>query len=401
MLRVSAKPVSYSESSSRTAGLLRELSGVAMDRGTDSVLDFVRSEMEWLDRTKRDCYAATSSQTSCLSPNLMLRQPIVDECRIKAGSVKPSWPNGASFAVCLTHDVDHVTWGAPQGHWKRFWNHLRNGDCFRNARAARGLRSAAVELGRAVMRRRMPDSLHCYEQWLHLEEQVGARSTFLFLPDCPGKPHYTDGTYRYADRIVFDGQSCSVGEMMRELHRRGWEVGLHASWHSFDSVDEMQRQKEQIERAIDASVVSVRHHYLHFDIRCTPWVHSRAGLRVDSSLGFNDDIGFRFGTSYPWHLHDSATDGESNVLELPLVIQDKCLIRHVAQGNATSALEWASVVIDRLEAVGGVLTLLWHPCTIRHTVYVEVYAQLLAILKRRNGWFGTMAEIAHWWEKDE
>ena len=39
----------------------------------------------------------------------LLHRPIVDEWRIQQGMEKPKWPDGRSFAVCLTHDVDKVS----------------------------------------------------------------------------------------------------------------------------------------------------------------------------------------------------------------------------------------------------------------------------------------------------
>jgi len=161
----------------------------------------------------------------------------------------------------------------------------------------------------------------------------------------------------------------------------------------------MKRQKEQVERAIDAPVVSVRHHYLHFDIRHTPRVQEQAGFLVDSSLGFNDDVGFRHGTSYPYRLWDGMAEEPLKLLELPLTIQDKCLLRLVANDSREDALETATILADRVAAVGGMLTLLWHPCTIRNEVYFNLYRDLLLLLKRRNAWFGTMAEVAHWWSR--
>ncbi len=360
----------------------------------------VLRESEWLDAAGIECYKATLVQCRPATLREAIHRPFLDEHHLAVGGSKPTWPGGAPFAVCLTHDVDHVSARNTRMHWRQLRNYCHQGACIRSFRAARGARASAASLSRSLLHRSSPDPMHCYERWLQLETAVGARSTFLFLPERYAARHYTDGVYRYGDEIVFDGQACSVGEMMREMHHRGWEVGLHASWGTCNSVDEILRQKEQVERIIDAPVTSVRHHYLHFDIRRTPRVHDRAGFLVDSSLGFNDDIGFRFGTSYPWHLPGDMQRFENSALQLPLTIQDKCLIRHIAQEDEGHALRTANAMIDRVETVGGVLTLLWHPCTIRHSVYVRVYERLLSELRQRNAWFGTMAEITRWWLKE-
>jgi hypothetical protein len=42
---------------------------------------------------------------------------------------------------------------------------------------------------------------------------------------------------------------------------------------------------------------------------------------MTSTLGF-DDIGFRFGTCYPWNLYDFMGEKDRPVIESPLIIQD-------------------------------------------------------------------------------
>ena len=61
----------------------------------------------------------------------------------------------------------------------------------------------------------------------------------------------------------------------------------------------MKSQKEVLEKALCHDIVSVQQHYLHYDIRVTPSVQAEAGFKYDPTLGFNDNVGCRFGTCYP------------------------------------------------------------------------------------------------------
>jgi len=354
-------------------------------------------EAQLLDRYGQECYRATSANFSLAHREHPLYRPWADENGLRGGASRPCWPDGARFAVCLTHDADNVASLNPRMHWRTIISRSRYLRNERDARAARAFQASLVRLARSLNPFRGHDPVDRYEQWLAMESEVGAKSTFLFLPDHYGRPHYTDGGYRYGDRIRFDGQRCSVAEMMREIHRRGWEVGLHASWQAYDCVDEIRRQKDQVEAAIGAEVESVRHHHLHFDVRCTPRVHHEAGFRVDSSLGFNDNIGFRCGTCYPWPLHDLQSNVELDVLELPLIIQDKCLVDVLACGSEELAMEWADRIIERVRAVGGVLTLLWHAGRLGQPLYEKVYRRILKRVCDTGGYFGTMADIARRW----
>ncbi len=323
-----------------------------------------------------------------------------DEQQPVGGNFALEWPGNAPFAACLTHDVDNVSRHATRIAARRLVRQIQILGHAKDRRALRTTRATLVAMLRSLRHWRRPDPLHCYEHWLQMEQQVGAKSTFLFLPHRYRLRHYSDAGYRHDDRIRFDGRACTVAEMMRQIHHSGWEVGLHASWQTCDSPAEMIRQKEQVQDAIDDDVVSVRHHNLHFDIRSTPRVHEQAGLRVDSSLGFNDALGFRTGTSHPYRLQDLATRQMLEVIELPLVIQDKCLLA-AGEGTIDGAIEEADSLIRQVARAGGVLTVLWHPGVITSPLLTELYSQLLQLLRERGAWFGTMKEIAQWWEEKQ
>ena len=114
-------------------------------------------------------------------------------------------------------------------------------------------------------------------------------------------------------------------------------------------------------------------------------------------MGFNDNIGFRQGTCYPWLLHDFDTRSELDVLELPLVIQDKCLIDILGCGREEWALDWAERIVDRVEAVGGLITLLWHPGTLARPLYENIYRRILQMLREKGAYFATMREVGRTW----
>ncbi len=235
-----------------------------------------------------------------------------------------------------------------------------------------------------------------------------------------GQHHPSDCAYELTDRIAFDGQKCTVAEMIREIDRRGWEIGLHPAWHSFDDAEEMKRQKEALERALGHDVVSVRQHYLHYDILVTPRVHAEAGLRYDSTLGFNDNIGFRFGTCYPWRLYDlrgarldqtssaGARRGadlnnppQLSIVEVPLIIQDGAML-NPAKGmclDEDTAFQYVVQIAEAVERVGGVLTLLWHPNGVMNPPWWNVYKRTLACLRDKNALFSSVRGLMEVWER--
>lgn len=330
-----------------------------------------------------------------LNPPGLLYRPIVDEDYLANGGKKPTWPDGKPFAVCLTHDVDAVSlYSLKQSLRSRKTQLLNGSGVFQKVRSLVGV---CIDLARSGIRSKQKDPLHCYERWLRAEKECAARSTFFFWPGLStvAERHHTDCMYELSDSVVFDNQECTVAEMIQEIKRQGWEIGLHPSWYSFDDVDEIKRQKEGLEKALGHEVVSVRQHYLHYDIRVTPRVHTEAGFKYDSTLGFNDNVGFRFGTCYPWHLYDLKAKKELPIIEIPLIVQDGAMLNpdKGMRLDEDTAFQYIEQITKAVEKVGGVLTLLWHPNSIINPDRWNLYLRTLQYLKGKNAWFGSVREV--------
>jgi len=331
-----------------------------------------------------------------LNPLGLLYRPVVDEAYLANGGRKPVWPEGKPFAVCLTHDVDVVSAHSLLQSARMRAENSRNGPSVEQK--LRGILGFGLDIMRGITRANTQDPLHCYERWLEVEAAVGARSTFFFWPGWSSvrRHHHSDCPYELTDNIVFDGQSCTVAEMIREIDNRGWEIGLHPSWYSYDNADEMKRQKEAIEEALRREIVSVRQHYLHYDIRITPRIQADAGLKYDATLGFNDNIGFRFGTCYPWLLYDLQAETELPVMEVPLIIQEGAMF-NASKGmrlDVETAFQYLEHITEAVERVGGVMTLLWHPNSVINQPVWHFYLRTIEFLKQKNAWFGSVREVA-------
>jgi peptidoglycan/xylan/chitin deacetylase (PgdA/CDA1 family) len=185
---------------------------------------------------------------------------------------------------------------------------------------------------------------------------------------------------------------------MEVLDARGHEIGLHATYGAVDNVEEMRSQRTQLKRASGVPVESVRQHCLYYDIETTSRVQSQAGLRYDSSLAVTGNIGFRFGTSWPWQLYDLDNEEQLPILEMPLIVQDTALMdEKYLNLTETQAVQYVRLMADRVADVGGVLTLNWHPNTTKRGDRFGVYERVLRELDDAGAWFGTVYEIGEWW----
>src|SRR5262249_33954756 len=156
--------------------------------------------------------------------------------------------------------------------------------------------------------------------WVEVEKKHGFQSTFYFFASNVRDRHVRDNVYRWSDLTWYRDEICPVSNVVGDMDAMGWEVGLHGSFLTYNSADMMREQKEDVEQFLQRPILSARQHNLHFDAKKTPSVLEEAGILVDSTLGFNRDVGFRTGTSYPFHLWDAERERWLNLLEIPLIL---------------------------------------------------------------------------------
>ena len=307
---------------------------------------------------------------------------------------KSIWPNNAPFAICLTHDIDHVSSSA---HPNIAINNLSKKLMFSTSINAKN--QIRLQLLKQYLKKIITNvksnELWCYEKWLELEASLGYKSTFFVFarPSSTKELSIYDCDYTPNNEIVFDGIKMKVKDFWKELHQRGFEVGLHGSYNSYNNELILKKQKEIIEESIGAEVISTRQHFLHYDIHKTPETHKRTGIKVDSSLGFNRAIGFRAGTSFPYEILDENGNG-SGVWEIPQIIMDGALFTpNALELNVDLAVTHSLKIMDHVEQVGGCLTLNFHPEYINNEKYWTTYKLILQEAKRRGAYNDTVGGI--------
>jgi hypothetical protein len=313
--------------------------------------------------------------------------------------LEPLWPEGRRFAACLTHDVDLL---GPRSTPRQILRHARAGlerdGTMRRfarpgARIARSLRGGVA---------RVPSVRDTIERSVELERSRGLTASYLFTPPPGRDASRFDCVYAPDDLCRFRGARRSVAELMRTLAEEGFDVGLHGSYHAGVRPGVLERERATIERATGLTIVSTRQHLLHWDVRTSPALQASAGLRVDSSLGFNRNVGFRAGTSLPFRLFDVAAGGELDLLEVPPVLQDVSLLdtwgleldperaRQLVAGFASAAAD-----------AGAAVTLVFHPDKLTNPQWLGLYEWTLDHLVERGAWITSLRGADEWWRERE
>jgi len=293
---------------------------------------------------------------------------------------KPFWPDGKKFAVCLTHDVDRV--------YKTFQYipsivaHIRRIEP-----------SGIIKQARNFLFQRGKDNpFWNFEEIMNLENRLGVKSTFFFLNES-GKPN----PLRWSSWIKFTGRykidSPDIIEIIKRLHREGFEIGVHGSYHSYNDMYLLRKEKAKLEEILGDKVYGVRQHYLNFDLQNTFNCQVVAGFEYDTTIGFNKGIGCRRGTCFPFYPLDHNTGERLPLLEIPLIIMDVALDNRNLLGQCLE-------VMDEVERHNGVVTLLWHQSKFSKDDSpdsAETYRQLIETARSRNAWVTTAGELQRWW----
>jgi hypothetical protein len=189
---------------------------------------------------------------------------------------------------------------------------------------------------------------------------------------------------------------------MRAFAAEGFDVGLHGSYDAGVRPGALTAERETLERATGLDVSTTRQHLLHWDVRRTPRLQEEAGLRIDSSLGFNRNVGFRAGTSLPFRHFDVGAGQRLDLLEIPLVVQDASLLDVWGlELEPEPAFELVRGLLDAAAALGTALTLVFHPDKLVRPDWLALYERSLDHAAALGGWLTSLRDLGTWWRARE
>ena len=143
------------------------------------------------------------------------------------------------------------------------------------------------------------------------------------------------------------------------LKSSGMQIGLHASYRSYDKAELYAIEKQRLEESTGITCRGSRQHYLRIRTPYTWNQMKAAGLEYDESYCFSEHEGFRCGTCYPYSVFDVQQDRELDFSELPLIVMETSL--RVYRGlSAEQGFENIMKLARTCQKVNGTFTMLWH-----------------------------------------
>lgn len=160
-------------------------------------------------------------------------------------------------------------------------------------------------------------SYWCFDYWEELEKRMKKRSIFYVYSKTKKqgfKSMILDPSYDIS-------KNKELRIKLKYLIIEGFEVGLHGSFNS--AVDErlMRVEKEALESFLGLEITKVRQHWLRYEENITPYTHNKL-FKYDSTLGWNDRIGFRSGSASRYRPYDHKNQRVFDFYETPQIIMD-------------------------------------------------------------------------------
>jgi peptidoglycan/xylan/chitin deacetylase (PgdA/CDA1 family) len=344
-------------------------------------LDFPKDKHGMMDLSGSEFHQENIMQEATASQiGLWLEQFLVGK-----GLPKPSprWKDGKKGAFCLCHHVDYpevIRWVQP----------FR----FLIERGVKGVKPAlGVLLGK--------NHQWHFQSWMELSKAYQMRATFFFVPRQGSLLQYLTGL----PDSFYDIESERFRNLFREIRNENFEIGIHASYLAYQSLEKFQKEKERLENASGGPITLNAHHYWHLnpqDIEETLWMHEQIGLLADSSLTHDRFIGWRRGTSWPFFPFNQKLRKELKTLQVQNTWMDDQLY-----GNKKFNPGETSVILDRLvnrtAEQEGCMVVTMHEYIYDDLLYpgwVRTYKQLLEkIMARGDFWITSLGEITDHWRK--
>jgi hypothetical protein len=291
---------------------------------------------------------------------------------------KSIWPDGKSFAVCLTHDVDEI---------KKTYQWISRPLRFLARRDFSGFKGQVHSF---IQKIGGIEPFYTYDDIISIEHDLGVKSTYYILKESGNASLFSKKTwYLYGRNRSL--QNPEMRALIQKLQTNGDEVAIHGSYFSYQDPVLLKEEILELEQIIHKKVIGTRQHNLNLEIPATWNYQTAAGLVYDTTLGFKDTVGFRWGTSFPFY--PNCGEKPLTLLEIPLIIMDICL------ESSTTKVSDCLQIADEVARYHGVLNLLWHPPIFNTLEYADardIYIKINQYCQEKGAWIVRARDIYEW-----
>ncbi|PAJ74471.1 hypothetical protein CJF42_10180 [Pseudoalteromonas sp. NBT06-2] len=201
------------------------------------------------------------------------------------------------------------------------------------------------------------DPYYTFDWYLSKLKKYKIKGSFYFI--CDNTSGSIDGYYSINEK--------ALDKLIKGIFNDGHRIGVHGSYNSINSQSQIKKEKVIFQDVLEKLNIKIgnigsRQHYLRWDNTSTSDYLNSAGYEYDSSGGYADLSGFKFGTARSFPMWSLKNKKKLALLQKPIIIMDASLlsVEYMNLGYAESTRKFIKELFDSTHYYGGVFRILWH-----------------------------------------
>ena len=338
---------------------------------------FMLSRYEEAVITDRDDHGRFPARASIAHKEGFLNRPIIDEyTEVLWAAMKRVWPGlgrkRSQASMTVSHDADTPSQYSFQP-------------------PGRMLRTAAGDL---LKRRDLSAAIHGPWLWLnsrHAIHPADPYNTFDWIMEVSERHQLTSAFYFICGHTEpsldgdYDIESRPMRSLLRHIHERGHEIGLHPSYNSYRDSSVISAEATRLRRVCSQEAIKQtewggRMHYLRWETPETLYALEEAGMAYDNTLSYADAPGFRCGTCREFRAFDPVKRRTFSLRIRPLIAMEGTIMGENYMGLGVTEAAYHEFVNLKAacEVVRGNFSLLWHNTQLVTPQQKMLYESLLS-----------------------
>jgi hypothetical protein len=194
------------------------------------------------------------------------------------------------------------------------------------------------------------DPYDTFDYMINTERKAGLKSYFFFMGEGTS-PMYDDN---------YDMNDKYIQKLVKKITNAEHKIGIHPSYFTYNNKNQMQKEKENIEKSTNIKIKYGRQHYLRFEVPTT-WQNWEDNNMVwDSTISYADKEGFRCGVCYEYSVFNILTRKKLKLKEKPLIMMEGSFVTYQPNITPKEMMIKINNLINTVKKYQGEFVFLWH-----------------------------------------
>jgi len=290
---------------------------------------------------------------------------------------KQIWEKGKSFTITLSHDIDY---------WN-FWSesHLKISNKRKIKKIKKGSIKALLKLILQNLNKKFYSNAGQIKLLLKKEKLYKANSSFFLLSksDFPDDRLNYFSDEKYFNQILYLLKDKSIN--LQGSKEAGFRYGY---------------LEHELSKLNGFSANGYRARYLFYNYQTLFNLLEKSKIKYDTSIGFDEHIGYRAGISYPFYPFNIKENKRFNILEIPSILVDRTLFNQTGK-NAKIARKLLTDILLISKKNHSLLSISWRNHVfdnLEFTGWGHIYWKLVKFGRINNAWICSLDELYNYWK---